>query len=198
MWGVKDIQKELFPYEWFDSLDKLSETSLPPIECFYNKLRNTLPSETEYKHAVKVWKEKQFASFGEQKAEDGIYQGKQTSDDNLITNSATKKHIQCMFIEKEHLGFLWLEIILDKQRLIELFGSYVSFMKQTIGRTITDWSIMRHADKQHKGLIEVRQQKDKCNMKSAKHVGSAYPAMKNSNRDSQIIYKSSILLQQEI
>ncbi|PRP72847.1 hypothetical protein PROFUN_17135, partial [Planoprotostelium fungivorum] len=51
MWGVKDIQKELFPYEWFDSLDKLSETSLPPIECFYNKLRNTLPSETEYQYA---------------------------------------------------------------------------------------------------------------------------------------------------
>ncbi|PRP73106.1 hypothetical protein PROFUN_16426, partial [Planoprotostelium fungivorum] len=53
MWGVKDIQKELFPYEWFDSLDKLSKTSLPPIECFYNKLMNTLPSETEYEHAVK-------------------------------------------------------------------------------------------------------------------------------------------------
>ncbi|PRP76602.1 hypothetical protein PROFUN_15011 [Planoprotostelium fungivorum] len=42
-------------------------------------------------------------------------------------NSATKKHIQCMFIEKEHLGFLWFEIILYKQRLIELFGSYVLF-----------------------------------------------------------------------
>ncbi|PRP74044.1 hypothetical protein PROFUN_16375 [Planoprotostelium fungivorum] len=40
--------------------------------------------------------------------------------------SATKKHIQCMFIEKEHLGFLWFEIILYKQRLIELFGSYVA------------------------------------------------------------------------
>ncbi|PRP82476.1 hypothetical protein PROFUN_09723 [Planoprotostelium fungivorum] len=40
-------------------------------------------------------------------------------------NSATKKHIQCMFIEKEHLGFLWFIIILYKQRLIELFGSYV-------------------------------------------------------------------------
>ncbi|PRP80878.1 hypothetical protein PROFUN_11433 [Planoprotostelium fungivorum] len=49
--GVKDIQKELFPYEWFDSLDKLSETSLPPIKCFFNKLRNTLPSEAEYGHA---------------------------------------------------------------------------------------------------------------------------------------------------
>ncbi|PRP76104.1 hypothetical protein PROFUN_15433, partial [Planoprotostelium fungivorum] len=40
-------------------------------------------------------------------------------------NSATKKHIQCTFIEKEHLGFLWFEIILYKQRLIELFGSCV-------------------------------------------------------------------------
>ncbi|PRP78889.1 hypothetical protein PROFUN_13328, partial [Planoprotostelium fungivorum] len=40
-------------------------------------------------------------------------------------NSATKKHIQCTFIEKELLGFLWYEIILYKQRLIELFGSYV-------------------------------------------------------------------------
>ncbi|PRP74109.1 hypothetical protein PROFUN_16398 [Planoprotostelium fungivorum] len=40
-------------------------------------------------------------------------------------NSATKKHIQCTFIERELLGFLWFEIILYKQRLIELFGSYV-------------------------------------------------------------------------
>ncbi|PRP75187.1 hypothetical protein PROFUN_15898 [Planoprotostelium fungivorum] len=42
-------------------------------------------------------------------------------------NSATKKHIQCTFIEKEHLGFPWFEIILYKQRLIELFGSYVKY-----------------------------------------------------------------------
>ncbi|PRP75561.1 hypothetical protein PROFUN_09047 [Planoprotostelium fungivorum] len=48
-----------------DSLDKLSETSLPPIEYFHNKLKNTLPSEAEYGHAVNIWKEKQFASFGE-------------------------------------------------------------------------------------------------------------------------------------
>ncbi|PRP87840.1 hypothetical protein PROFUN_04314 [Planoprotostelium fungivorum] len=44
---------------------------------------------------------------------------------NLREISATKKHIQCTFIEKELLGFLWFEIILYKQRLIELFGSYV-------------------------------------------------------------------------
>ncbi|PRP74489.1 hypothetical protein PROFUN_16190 [Planoprotostelium fungivorum] len=44
---------------------------------------------------------------------------------NLREISATKKHIQCTFIEKELLGFFWFEIILYKQRLIELFGSYV-------------------------------------------------------------------------
>ncbi|PRP77493.1 hypothetical protein PROFUN_14205 [Planoprotostelium fungivorum] len=48
-------------------------------------------------------------------------------------NSATKKHIQCMFIEKEHLGFLWFEIILYKQRLIELFGSYVATIHHSEG-----------------------------------------------------------------
>ncbi|PRP73731.1 hypothetical protein PROFUN_16556, partial [Planoprotostelium fungivorum] len=53
-------------------------------------------------------------------------------------NSATKKHIQCMFIEKEHLGFLWFEIILYKQRLIELFGSYdILGMLCTVLVTIT-------------------------------------------------------------
>ncbi|PRP79210.1 hypothetical protein PROFUN_12748, partial [Planoprotostelium fungivorum] len=50
-------------------------------------------------------------------------------------------------------------------------------------RTITDWSIMRHADKQLKGLIEVRLQKDKCNMKSAKHVGDcSKPIQKERSR----------------
>ncbi|PRP72863.1 hypothetical protein PROFUN_17071, partial [Planoprotostelium fungivorum] len=48
-----------------------------------------------------------------------------TRQQQISENSATKKHIQCTFIEKEHLGFLWFEIILYKQRLIELFGSYV-------------------------------------------------------------------------
>ncbi|PRP78567.1 hypothetical protein PROFUN_13400 [Planoprotostelium fungivorum] len=34
------------------STDKLLESSLPPIECFCNKLRNSQPSVTEYKHAL--------------------------------------------------------------------------------------------------------------------------------------------------
>ncbi|PRP81737.1 hypothetical protein PROFUN_10837 [Planoprotostelium fungivorum] len=88
-----------------------------------------------------------------QKAEDGIFQ----KLFKLMVNSGFRKMLQSD----------------DKYNKSLLIHSPESFMKQTIGRTITDWSIMRHADKQHKGLIEVRLQKDKCNMKSAKHVGSA-------------------------
>ena len=32
-------RKGIIPYEWFDSIDKLHETSLPPKEGFYSKLK---------------------------------------------------------------------------------------------------------------------------------------------------------------
>ncbi|PRP81117.1 hypothetical protein PROFUN_01951 [Planoprotostelium fungivorum] len=48
---------------------------------------------------------------------------------------AGRKHsvcdIQCTFIEEELLGFLWFKIILYKQRLIELFNSYVSLIQMS-------------------------------------------------------------------
>ena len=47
-WGVRDIQKELFPYEWLDSIDKLQHTLLPPREAFYSKLKNSTPTQAEY------------------------------------------------------------------------------------------------------------------------------------------------------
>jgi len=40
MWGVKDIEKGIFPYEWFDSKEKLNVPELPPIEAFHNRLKN--------------------------------------------------------------------------------------------------------------------------------------------------------------
>ena len=33
-------EKGFFPYEWFDSAEKLNETQLPPIESFWSKLKN--------------------------------------------------------------------------------------------------------------------------------------------------------------
>ena len=55
----KDInllkQKGFYPYEYIDSLEKLDETQLPPIEAFYSTLKQERIAEEEYQHAQKVW-----------------------------------------------------------------------------------------------------------------------------------------------
>ena len=33
-------EKGFFPYEWFDSAEKMNESQLPPIESFWSKLKN--------------------------------------------------------------------------------------------------------------------------------------------------------------
>ena len=40
--------KGFFPYEWFNSPDKLDQTGLPSYDSFYNKLKNYNPLEKEY------------------------------------------------------------------------------------------------------------------------------------------------------
>ena len=35
--------KGVFPYEWFDSADKLENEEIPPYEAFSSKLRNNNP-----------------------------------------------------------------------------------------------------------------------------------------------------------
>ena len=55
----KDInllkQKGVYPYEYIDSLEKLNETQLPPIEAFYSTLKQETITEEEYQHAQNVW-----------------------------------------------------------------------------------------------------------------------------------------------
>ena len=48
-------RKGVFPYEWFDSRDKMSDTKLPPIEDFYSHLSEEGVSDREYAHAQAVW-----------------------------------------------------------------------------------------------------------------------------------------------
>ena len=48
-------RKGVFPYDWFDSIEKLKNTSLPPIEEFYSQLSREGISQEDYDHAIKVW-----------------------------------------------------------------------------------------------------------------------------------------------
>ena len=49
-------QKGVFPYDWFDSIEKLNVEKLPDIEEFYSKLNDENISEADYEHAQNVWK----------------------------------------------------------------------------------------------------------------------------------------------
>ena len=41
--------------DWFNSLEKLDETQLPPKEAFYSKLNNSNITDDDFEHALKVW-----------------------------------------------------------------------------------------------------------------------------------------------
>ena len=47
--------KGLFPYDWCDSIEKLTSTQLPPKEELYSKLNDTHITEEDHQHAQKVW-----------------------------------------------------------------------------------------------------------------------------------------------
>ena len=48
-------RKGVFPYDWFDSFDRLSADHLPPKESFHSILNDSGISEEDYIHAQKVW-----------------------------------------------------------------------------------------------------------------------------------------------
>ncbi|KAL9979537.1 hypothetical protein ACROYT_G017213 [Oculina patagonica] len=45
----------IYPYEYMDSWDRFSETSLPEKEKFYSKLNDDHITDEEYDHAKRVW-----------------------------------------------------------------------------------------------------------------------------------------------
>ena len=51
------LRKGVYPYDWMNSIDKLSETQLPPQESFYSKLNDEGISDKDYLHAKEVWDE---------------------------------------------------------------------------------------------------------------------------------------------
>ena len=48
-------RKGVYPYDYVSSLDKLSETQLPPKEEFYSHLNDEDISDEDYQHAINVW-----------------------------------------------------------------------------------------------------------------------------------------------
>ena len=51
------LRKGVYPYDYMDSIERLSETELPPKSAFYSKLNDTDISDEDYAHAQTVWKE---------------------------------------------------------------------------------------------------------------------------------------------
>ena len=50
-------KRGVYPYDYMDSSERLSETSLPSIDHFYSKLNDTSISTSDYTHAQRVWEE---------------------------------------------------------------------------------------------------------------------------------------------
>jgi len=59
------VRKGVFPYDWFDSQEKLSERNLPPKESFYSKLNDCDITDKDFEHALKVWKHFKMTTFRE-------------------------------------------------------------------------------------------------------------------------------------
>ena len=55
--------KGFFPYEWFDSPNKLDAAFLPPYECFFSKLKDHNPLEKEFTDLKVIWEEEQMSLF---------------------------------------------------------------------------------------------------------------------------------------
>ena len=60
-----EIPKGIFPYEWFNSFDKLAYTSLPKMNYFYSTLSklNPLRTEEDYLKLKEIWSSQGMQTF---------------------------------------------------------------------------------------------------------------------------------------
>ena len=58
-------RKGVYSYENMTSWDRFEDTELPPIESFYSSLNMSGVSESDYKHAQRVWEEFRIRNIGD-------------------------------------------------------------------------------------------------------------------------------------
>jgi hypothetical protein len=59
------LRKGIYPYDYVDNEEKMSEIILPPKEAFYNILNDEHITDDEYSHAVKIWETFQCKDLGD-------------------------------------------------------------------------------------------------------------------------------------
>ena len=59
------LRKGVFPYDWFNSLEKFNETQLPSKEDFYSKLSDSDITDDDFVHAQKAWEHFGMKTFRE-------------------------------------------------------------------------------------------------------------------------------------
>ena len=59
------LRKGVYPYDYVDGVERLSETELPPKHNFYSKLNDSDISDEDYEHARAVWNEFGFKTLRE-------------------------------------------------------------------------------------------------------------------------------------
>ena len=58
-------QKGIYPYDYMDGIERLSETQLPAKEDFYSKLNECGVSEEDYNYAKMIWEKFNLKNLGE-------------------------------------------------------------------------------------------------------------------------------------
>ena len=59
------LRKGVYPYEYMDGWDKFNETSIPSKESFYSNLTMEDISETDYRHAINIFKRFKLNNLGD-------------------------------------------------------------------------------------------------------------------------------------
>ena len=59
------LRKVVYPYEYMDNWERFNEILLPNKEAFYSNLNMEDITDTDYRHANKVFKELKLKNFGE-------------------------------------------------------------------------------------------------------------------------------------